>query len=346
MSSPVAQVEYRRLGKSGLRVSVPILGAMSYGSDKWDKWVLNEDKALPLLKAAWDRGINTWDTANLYSNGESERIIGKAIKKYNIPRHRLVILSKCFMLTHDELDVYTPFNPNLRNTRDYVNQSGLSRPAIFNQVEASLERLQTSYIVVLQIHRSDLDNTPAEETMKALHDLVQMGKVRYLGASSMWTWQFAHYNHVAEKDGWTPFISMTNQYSLTYREEEREMIKYCNFAGIGVIPWAPLDEGRLARPLDAATTRSEINKDMPWYIPPSAWESEVIKRVEKVATDKGWKMSQVALAWINGKVTSPICGFSSVERIDEAIIPGYALTTEEIRYLEEPYQPSSVKRIK
>jgi aryl-alcohol dehydrogenase-like predicted oxidoreductase len=338
------QPEYRRLGKSGLRVSVPILGAMSFGSDQWGSWVINEDKALPLLKAAWDRGITTWDTANVYSNGESERIIAKAIKKYNIPRHRVVILTKCFGLTHDEPGVRTMLHPELKNTRDYVNQSGLSRAAIFNAVDASLARLETSYIDLLQIHRADLDNASAEETMKALHDLVQSGKVRYIGASSMWTWQFSHYNHVAEMNGWTQFVSMQNQYNLLYREEEREMNKYCNFAGIGLIPWGPLSAGQLARPVNAAdTTRAETSKAMGFMSEIVPFEKEILERVEKVAKDKGWKMSQVALAWISGKVTSPIVGFSSPERMEEAIIPGYKLSEEEIKYLEEPYEPRKIK---
>jgi aryl-alcohol dehydrogenase-like predicted oxidoreductase len=233
------KVEYRRLGKSGLRVSVPILGAMSFGTNKWwGDWVINEDKvchdalgtgsdshelvwqALELLKAAWERGVTTWDTADTYSNGESERIIGKAIREVSlpflsclifvtpngyrlvqlkIPRHRIQILTKCYFIVHDEPGIFTATHPHLGQTRDYVNQFGLSRAAIFHAVNSSLKRLGTDYIDLLQIHRSDLDNVTAEETMKALHDLVTIGKVRYIGASSMWTWQFAHYNQVAEK---------------------------------------------------------------------------------------------------------------------------------------------------
>ena len=214
------QVEYRRLGKSGLRVSVPIVGAMSFGSSEWAPWVINEDKALPLLKAAWDRGVTTIDTANVYSNGESERVIGKFLKQYNIPRHRVLILTKCYTLTHDEPGVMVFLHPELKDSREYVNQSGLSRAAIFNQVEASLARLQTPYIDLLQIHRFDPD-TPVAETMKALHDLVQSGKVRYIGASSMRCWQFAEMNAVAERNGWTKFVSMQSEYSLLYREEVR-----------------------------------------------------------------------------------------------------------------------------
>ena len=216
------QVEYRRLGQSGLRVSVPIVGAMSFGSPKWQPWVVDEEKAIPLLKAAWDRGVTTIDTANVYSNGESERIIGRFLKKYDIPRHRVLIFTKCNFLTHDDVGMSTFGRPELNDDRDYVNQAGLSRAAIFNQVEASLARLQTPYIDLLQIHRFD-PNTPVAETMKALHDLVQSGKVRYIGASSMRAWQFAEMNAVAEKNGWTTFVSMQSEYSLLYREDVSQL---------------------------------------------------------------------------------------------------------------------------
>jgi aryl-alcohol dehydrogenase-like predicted oxidoreductase len=210
-------------------------------------------QSLPLLKAAYDRGLNTWDTANVYSNGVSEEIIGKAIKKYNIPRHKLVILTKCFGAVGEEPSVRGIFYPKeIRASKDYVNQAGrrfnisvhfnvtdfkigLSRQAIFNAVEASLKRLDTTYIDLLQIHRFDA-NTPLEETMEALHDLVKSGKVRYIGASSMWATQFAQLQFVAEKNGWTKFISMQNHYNLLYREEEREMNRFCDATGVGLIP--------------------------------------------------------------------------------------------------------------
>ena len=214
------QVEYRRLGQSGLRVSVPILGGGSFGSSKWFDWVIDEDEGIALLKAAWNRGVTTIDTANNYSNGESERIIGKFLKKYNIPRHRVVILTKCFNLVHDDVGTRPHEIHGLKDTRDYVNQSGLSRAAIFNQVGASLARLQTTYIDLLQFHHFD-PSTPIEETMNALHDVVQVGKVRYIGASSMRCWQLAAMNAVAERNGWTPFVSMQNEYSLLYREDVR-----------------------------------------------------------------------------------------------------------------------------
>jgi aryl-alcohol dehydrogenase-like predicted oxidoreductase len=196
------KVSYTQLGKCGLRVSVPILGAMSFGHKDWAPWVEDEEeKVFELLKAAYDNGLNTWDTANVYSAGVSEQLIGKAIKKHNIPRHKLVILTKCFGVVGEEPAANHIRFPQIKESKDYINQGGLSRAAIFNAVEASLTRLQTDYIDLLQIHRFDA-TVPIEETMKALHDLVQSGKVRYIGASSMWTYQFAMLQNTAEKYGW------------------------------------------------------------------------------------------------------------------------------------------------
>ena len=225
MAASQTAVEYRRLGECGLRVSVPIIGGGSFGSRKWFNWVLDEEKSFEVLKAAWDEGVTTIDTANNYSNGESEIIIGKFLKKYSIPRHRVIILTKCFNLVNDE-GVRAQEHPHLKDSRNYVNQSGLSRAAIFNQIEGSLERLQVSYIDMLQLHRFDPD-TPVEETMKALHDLVQSGKVRYLGGTSMRCWQFAKMNEVARRNGWTPFVSMQCEYSLLYRENVRFLLMFC-----------------------------------------------------------------------------------------------------------------------
>jgi len=226
-SIEASKAEYVQLGKSGLRVSIPILGAMSFGDPRWAPWVLDEEKSLPLLKAAYDRGLNTWDTANVYSNGTSEEIIGKAIKKYNIPRHKVVILTKCHGSVGEDPGLRGFFFPKeVGQSKDYVNQFGLSRQAIYSAVEASLARLDTPYIDLLQIHRFD-KSVPIEETMEALHDLVKSGKVRYIGASSMWATQFAAMQFVAEKHGWTKFVSMQNHYNLLYREEEREMNRFC-----------------------------------------------------------------------------------------------------------------------
>jgi aryl-alcohol dehydrogenase-like predicted oxidoreductase len=213
-SLDATKVEYRQLGKCGLRVSVPILGAMSIGHKDWQPWIEDdESKVFALLKEAYDVGLNTWDTANVYSNGVSEQLIGKALKHLEIPRHKIVILTKCFGTVGEEPGISHIRFPQLKNTKDYINQGGLSRAAIFNAVDASLKRLQIEYIDLLQIHRFDT-TVPVEETMKALHDLVQSGKVRYIGASSMWTFQFAALQTAAEKNGWTKFVSMQNHYSL------------------------------------------------------------------------------------------------------------------------------------
>jgi len=341
-----SKAEYKRLGKSGLKVSVPILGAMSIGSSKWQPWVIEEEESLPLLKAAYDRGLTTWDTANVYSNGVSEEIIGKAIKKYDLPRHKLVILTKCYGYTGEDPGLRTiQYGKELPQLRDYTNQGGLSRQAIFNAVNASLKRLDTDYIDLLQIHRFD-PNTPIEETMEALHDLIKSGKVHYIGASSMWAVQFAQMQFVAEKNGWTKFISMQNHYNLLYREEEREMNRFCNDTGVGLIPWAPLCRGHLARPPSAfgSTTRSEgEEKANALFTGRQNNDKQIIERVEELAKKHDWKMSHVALAWINRRVSSPIIGFSSVARMDEALdARGKELTEEEEQYLEELYVPVNI----
>ncbi|KAG1888509.1 NADP-dependent oxidoreductase domain-containing protein [Suillus subluteus] len=339
----MSKVQYRSLGKSGLKVSVPIIGAMGFGTPKWAPWVLEEEPSIEIMKAAWDLGVNTIDTANMYSNGESERIIAKFIKKYNIPRPQIVIATKCYALvSNDDLSLPTFFMPNLQKLPEYVNQSGLSRAAIFNAVDASLARLETPYIDLLQIHRFDPSVTP-EETMKALHDLVQSGKVRYIGASSMRCWQFAMLNDVAARNGWTTFVSMQDEYSLLYREEEREMLAYCKHNGIGVIPWAPLASGVLARPVGTQTTRLNSVKGTAWEKKLSSADVTIINRVEELAKKKNCKMSQIALAWVASKVSSPIVGISSVQRLQESIIEEIELTPEEIKYLEEPYEPKAIR---
>ncbi|MCJ1359493.1 MAG: hypothetical protein MMC33_009495 [Icmadophila ericetorum] len=338
------KAEYKQLGKSGLRVSVPILGAMSFGHKSWQDWVIQEEEALPLLKAAYDKGLNTWDTANVYSNGHSEMIIAKAIKKYNIPRQKLLILTKCYAPVGEEPAISgMKHAEHIYKSKDYVNQYGLSRQAIFNAVDASLARLETSYIDLLQIHRFD-KSVPTEETMEALHDVVKSGKVRYIGASSMWAYQFAMMQFCAEKHGWTKFVSMQNHYNLLYREEEREMNKFCNQTGVGLIPWAPLCRGHLARPPSAhgSTGRSkkekETGKPSPSGSPEHENDLKIIERVQEIAKKHDWKMSTVALAWINKRVASPIVGFSSIERMDEALeAGGKTLSEEEEKHLEELY---------
>ncbi|KAL8952965.1 MAG: hypothetical protein Q9222_001141 [Ikaeria aurantiellina] len=336
------KAKYVRLGKSGLHVSVPILGAMSIGHKAWQPWVIEEREALPLLKAAYDRGVNTWNTANVYSNGISEEIIGKAIKKYQIPREKLVILTKCFNWVGDTAGSPAwKYRHSCGESKDFVNQGGLSRKAIFSAVDASLRRMDIEYIDLLQIHRFDPD-TPVEETLEALHDLVKVGKVRYIGASSMWTYQFATMQFCAERNGWTKFISMQNHYNLLYREEEREMIKFCKETGVGLIPWSPLCRGHLARPpsSEASSARSSGEQNIKAFLATGYSENDhaVINRVQEIAEKKGWKMSAVALAWINRRVSNPIVGLSSVERMDDALAArGKELSEAEEKYLEELY---------
>ncbi|KAL9043278.1 MAG: hypothetical protein Q9214_003529 [Letrouitia sp. 1 TL-2023] len=316
-SSHLPMAEYKQLGKSGLRVSVPIVGAMSFGDKRWMPWVIEEEEALPLLKAAYDRGVNTWDTANVYSNGASEEIIGKAIKKYKIPRHKLVLMTKCCGTVRKSNDEKTLALKDIDSTVDY--------------------RLATPYIDLLQIHRFDRTVAP-EETMAALHDLVTSGKVRYIGASSMWAYQFATLQFVAERHGWTKFVSMQNCYSLLYREEEREMIRFCNETGVGLIPWGPLAQGALARPTRGtgetvrSTGQSMVGND-----------EKIVARVEEIARERGWKMSHVALAWVCKRVASPIVGISKLERLEEALeVRGKELSEEEEKRLEEPYVPKNI----
>ncbi|KAK5991452.1 Aldo-keto reductase [Cladobotryum mycophilum] len=344
------KVSYRTLGNSGLRVSNPILGGLHIGSSTWFPWVLNEGQALPILKAAYDRGINTWDTANVYSNGQSERIIGTALRKYNIPRSKVVLMTKCYRVVcdaenYDPGSGVTMHHELADRSKDYVNQWGLSRQAIFNAVEASLERLNTHYIDIFQIHRYD-HTVPPEETMRALNDLVRAGMVRYIGASSMWTYQFATLQHIAETKGWTKFISMQNHYNLVYREEEREMNNYCKQNGVGLIPWAPLASGRLARrpTQETNSVRASFSSNGSIYSGQGPSTEGIISRIDEIATDRNWPMSHVALAWLNRRVTAPIIGFSSVERIDEALAAnGKELTETEEQYLEELYVPQFVQ---
>ena len=252
--SSAPKMEYTNLGRSGLKVSKVILGAMSYGDPKWQGWVLDEEASLPLLEYAYKVGIRTWDTADIYSHGRSEEIIAKAIKKFSIPRERLVILSKCYFGVTPE-DVTAPIGAASINDGDMLNMQGLSRKHIMDAVDKSVARLGT-YIDVLQIHRLDRA-TPKEEIMKALNDVIESGKVRYIGASSMAAWEFQMLQNIAEKHGWHKFISMQDYYNLIYREEENEMIPYCNYTGVGLLPWSPIARGALARPWDGRDSHRE-----------------------------------------------------------------------------------------
>lgn len=343
-------MEYVNLGQSGLKVSKVILGAMSYGSSDWAGWVQNEDESLPLLKAAFDMGINTWDTADIYSNGLSERVIGKAIKQYEIPREKLVILSKVYFGFEDAQDTPLPKRgtekpqDTRRDANAFVNRQGGSRKHIMAAVDASIKRLGT-YIDVLQIHRLD-HSTPMEETLKALHDLVESGKVRYIGASSMAAWEFQMMQNIAEKRGWTKFISMQNYYNLIYREEEREMVPYCKHTGVGLIPWSPIARGVLARPFgDRSTIREQTDYYLMTLLRQKETESDraIVDKVEELAKNRGVSMAVVAMAYVLQKGMMPIVGLSSVKRIEAAVqATTFKLEPDEIRALEEPYIPRPV----
>ena len=351
MTTQIAD-QYKRLGKSGLKVSPFILGCMSYGVEgsKWQDWVLDEDKAIPIVKAAYDAGITTWDTADTYSNGGSERIIARTMAQHNIPRERVVIMTKCCFAVGDEQDHLVmglpPKTLREKHGTQYLNRSGLSRKHIFEAVDASLKRLETDYIDLLQIHRYDAETEP-EEVMEALHDVVKAGKVRYIGASSMYCYQFQNMNAIAERKGWTKFVSMQNFHNLLYREEEREMMRYCEYAGIGVIPWSPLSRGVLARPWSEKTgsTRSKSDRMFQTLHKNSEVESDqaIVTKVEQLAKKKGVSMSQIAIAWSRTKVTAPILGLSSLERLQEAIDAlQVTLTDEEIKDLESAYVPRAI----
>ncbi|GIJ81936.1 hypothetical protein Asppvi_000439 [Aspergillus pseudoviridinutans] len=341
------EMEYVRLGNSGLKISKVILGAMSYGSKKWQDWVLDEDEALPLIEHAYKRGINTWDTADTYSHGVSEEIIGKALKKYSIPRHRVVILTKCYFgVTDEDNEGKMPLiSACSRNDGDWVNRVGLSRKHIFDAVDASVKRLGT-YIDVLQIHRLDRE-TPREEIMKALNDVIESGKVRYIGASTMAAWEFQTLQNIAARNGWHQFISMQNYHNLLAREEEREMIPYCLDSGVGLIPWSPMARGVLARPWGSRNSvREKTDAAIQLLVRSRETEADqaIVERVEEIAKKKNISMAQVAIAWVlSHPKENPILGLSSKERIDEAVAAiKVQLTPEEIKYLEEPYRPKAL----
>ncbi|KAI4710934.1 hypothetical protein J4E89_004524 [Alternaria sp. Ai002NY15] len=336
------KMQYVNLGKSGLKVSKVILGAMSFGSSKWQPWVLDEAESLPLLEHAYKSGINTWDTADIYSHGHSEKIIAKALKQYNIPRNKVVLLSKCYFGVVEE-DPSLGIASVSTNDGDMVNQVGLSRKHIFDAVEKSVERLGT-YIDVLQIHRLDR-GTPREEIMKALNDVIERGWVRYIGASSMAAWEFQTLQNIADRNGWHKFISMQNYYNLIYREEEREMIPYCQDTGVGLIPWSPIARGALTRPWsDRSSKRAETDKFLEMLVHgrEDAIDKKIIERVEEVAKKHNVSMACIATAWTIKKGVCPIIGLSSKERIDETVKnSNFKLSDEDAKYLEEVYVPKA-----
>jgi len=315
---------------------------MSYGTPDWEAWVLPEEEGIKQIKAAYDLGINTFDTANVYSNGLSEVILGKAIKEHKLPRDEIVVMTKVFFTVGKKYST-----PSMEKTEanGYVNQKGLSRKHIFESVKHSLDRLQLDYVDVLQCHRFD-ENTPIEETMHALHDVVQAGYARYIGMSSCWAWQFHAMQNYAINNHLTPFISMQNHYSLIYREEEREMMPTLKHFGVGSIPWSPLARGLLTRPLDAtkATKRGESDQWVNSYLKFEK-DKDLVKRLEEISKAKNASMAQIALAWVMQKdaVSAPIVGTTSLDNLKDLIgAVQITLTEEEVNSLDDLYQARPV----
>ncbi len=322
-------MEYTCLGKTGLRVSRICLGTMTYGTSRWRDWVLNEEVARPFIQRALDVGVNFFDTADIYSNGESEQVLGRALKDF-ARREEVVLATK----------VYQPMGAK-------PNRGGLSRKYILHAIDDSLRRLGTDYVDLYQIHRWDKE-TPIEETLEALHDVVKSGKARYLGASSMWAWQFAQALYVADLHGWTRFVSMQNHYNLVYREEEREMLPLCRDQSIGVIPWSPLARGFLAgnrtRDKSGETMRSKTD-DFAYRLYYQESDFQVVDRVVEVANRRGVRPAQIALAWMLQQpgITAPIIGASKPHHLEDAVEAlDIRLSDEEQHYLQEPYQPHRV----
>lgn len=322
-------MEYVRLGRIGMKVSRICLGCMTYGTPKWRAWVLDEESSRPFFKRALELGINFFDTANMYSLGVSEEVTGRALRDF-ARRDDVVIATKVYHRMSDD-----------------PNAGGLSRKHIMASIDASLTRLGTDYVDLYQIHRWDYE-TPIEETMEALHDVVKAGKARYIGASSMWTWQFVKANHLADQHGWTRFISMQNHYNLVYREEEREMIPYCVDEGIGLIPWSPMARGFLAgnRTKDKGgdTSRSKTD-DYAHHLYYSDVDFAIADRVQALATKRGYSPAQIALAWMLNKphITSPIIGASKMQHLEQAVDAlAITLDDDEIASLEALYTPHQV----
>lgn len=319
-------MKYVKLGTTGLEVSAICLGCMSYGDPKrgTHSWSLDEDASRPLIRQALDNGINFFDTANVYSAGSSEELVGKALRDF-ADRDQIVLATKVNGRMHDG-----------------PNGAGLSRKSIMAEIDHSLRRLGTDYVDLYQIHRWD-PTTPVEETLEALHDVVKAGKARYLGASSMWAWQFAQALYLADANGWTRFATMQNHYNLLYREEEREMLPLCVDQGIGVVPWSPLARGRLTRDWDAATARSETDE-----FGKTLYQDEdrmIVERVAQIAQARGVSRAQIALAWVSQHpaVDSPIVGATKPEHLTDAVASlDVTLSDEEIARLEESYHPHEV----
>jgi aryl-alcohol dehydrogenase-like predicted oxidoreductase len=319
-------MEYVKLGRTGLDVSRICLGCMSYGAPGRGPhaWTLDEAASRPFIRRALEGGVNFFDTANVYSLGSSEEILGRALKDF---------------ARRDEVVIATKVNSRMRPG---PNGAGLSRRAILQEIDASLLRLGTDHVDLYQIHRWDYQ-TPIEETLETLHDVVKAGKARYIGASSMYAWQFATALAVAERNGWTRFVSMQNHLNLLYREEEREMLPLCAAEGIGVIPWSPLARGRLTRDWDETSARSETDEtSRALYAKSAAADRKVVERVTQIAAAHGVPRAQVALAWILSKpvVTAPIVGATRLQHLEDALAAlALKLSPVEIAALEEPYVP-------
>ncbi len=322
-------MKYVKLGRTGVDVSRLCLGCMTFGApgSGLHPWTLDEEQSRPLIRRAIELGINFFDTANGYSDGSSEEIVGRALRDF-ARRDEIVLATKVFM----------PMRPG-------PNGGGLSRKAILSEIDASLRRLGTDYVDLYQIHRWDY-GTPIEETLEALHDVVKMGKVRYIGASSMFAWQFSQSLYLSRLNGWTRFVSMQNHYNLLHREEEREMLPLCAAEGIAVIPWSPLARGRLARSWDDSTERirtDEYGKTL--YTSCLESDRQTVERVAQVASARGLSRAQVALAWILHKpvVTAPIVGTSKPHHLEEAVAAlDVSLSPGEMATLEEPYVPHPI----
>ena len=322
-------MEYTKLGATGLEVSRICLGCMSFGvPDRGNHaWTLDEASSRPIIRRALEAGINFFDTANVYSDGTSEESVGRALRDF---------------ARRDEVVIATKVNGRMRPG---PNGAGLSRRAIMTEIDNSLRRLGTDHVDLYQIHRWDY-STPIEETLEALHDVVKAGKARYIGASSMFAWQFATALATAERHGWTRFVSMQNYLNLLYREEEREMLPLCRAAGVGVIPWSPLARGRLTRDWDDATARAETDEfGKTLYAATEAADRKVVEAVAAIAAERGLKRAQVALAWVLSRpgVTAPIVGATKLAHLEDAIEAiGVTLGAEEIARLEAPYVPHAV----
>ncbi len=324
-------MQFTNLGPTGIKVSRIALGMMTYGSPKWREWVLDLDAARPIVRRAVDLGINFFDTADMYSVGESEVVTGRLLREFGISREKSVVATKVF-------------NP----MGDDPNEKGLSRKHIMHGIDNSLRRLQMDYVDLYQIHRYDYD-TPIEETMEALHDVVKAGKALHIGASSMYAWQFAQMQHTADLHGWARFVSMQNHYNIVYREEEREMIPYCIDEGIGIIPWSPLARGFVAgnrsrTERSGETTRAKTDEyaQKLYY---EASDYDVVDRITEVAKQRGVSNAQIALAWVLHQpgVTAPIIGASKIQHLDDlAKAVELHLSKDELQALNEPYKPHPV----